>query len=96
MSNALLSTGCLATPPGLQEGDPEEWWGENFKSHHDSKPRGPEAISFDVFLPGVRHVYGLPEHATNLSLGATIGELCYVWVCECGWVGGCVWVKVWV
>ena len=27
---------------GKQEGDPEGWWDETFKSHSDSKKRGPE------------------------------------------------------
>jgi hypothetical protein len=55
-----------------QEGDPEGWWEESFKGHVDSKPRGPEAISFDLEFPGVQHVYGLPEHATSLSLKPTV------------------------
>lgn len=56
-----------------KEGDPEGWWDETFKSHADSKPKGPEAISFDLSFPGSSHVYGLPEHATSLSLNATTG-----------------------
>lgn len=57
-----------------QEGDPEGWWAESFKTHHDSKPRGPESVAFDVKLHGFEHVYGLPEHASPLSLRATVGE----------------------
>ena len=53
------------------EGDPEGWWGESFKTHHDSKPRGPEGISFDIAFPGVNHVFGLPQHATDLALRPT-------------------------
>ena len=62
----------------LQEGDPEGWWEETFKSHVDSKPRGPEGISFDLSFPGFSHVYGIPEHATSLSLKPTVdlGEMC--------------------
>lgn len=56
-----------------QEGDPEGWWAENFKTHHDSKPRGPTAISFDVAFPGSRHLYGIPERATDLALRPTRG-----------------------
>ena len=56
----------------LQEGDPEGWWEETFKGHVDSKPRGPEAISFDLEFPDTQHVYGLPEHATSLSLNPTV------------------------
>ncbi|RVE53825.1 hypothetical protein evm_001487 [Chilo suppressalis] len=39
---------------------PEEdgTWGENYKSHHDSKPRGNEAISLDIGFPDADHVYG--------------------------------------
>ncbi|KAL4422944.1 hypothetical protein ABPG75_009141 [Micractinium tetrahymenae] len=56
-----------------QEGDPEGWWAENFKSHHDSKPKGPTAVSFDIQFPGARHLYGIPERATNLALRPTRG-----------------------
>lgn len=56
-----------------QEGDPEGWWEETFKSFSDSKPKGPEAISFDLSFPGAQHVYGLPERATSLSLQPTTG-----------------------
>lgn len=55
----------------MQEGDPEGWWQETFKGHVDSKPRGPEGISFDLAFPGAQHVYGLPEHATSLALKPT-------------------------
>ena len=56
----------------MQEGDPEGWWQETFKGHVDSKPRGPEGISFDLAFPGAQHVYGLPEHATSLALKPTV------------------------
>jgi len=61
-------------PTHTQEGDPEGWWEESFNGHSDSKPRGPQAISLDLAFPGAQHVYGLPERATNLALGATKGE----------------------
>ena len=57
----------------LQEGDPAGYWEETFKSHTDSKPKGPEAISLDLSFAAAQHVYGLPEHATALSLNPTIG-----------------------
>lgn len=57
----------------MQEGDPEGWWEESFKSHTDSKPYGPEGISFDVTFPQAQHVYGLPEHATSFALKPTTG-----------------------
>mmetsp|Transcript_37728 Transcript_37728/g.84060 ORF Transcript_37728/g.84060 Transcript_37728/m.84060 type:complete len:895 (-) Transcript_37728:499-3183(-) len=46
-------------------------WEETFLQHQDSKPKGPEAISLDIFFPGADHVYGIPERATNFSLPAT-------------------------
>ncbi|XP_017768243.1 PREDICTED: neutral alpha-glucosidase AB [Nicrophorus vespilloides] len=46
-------------------------WEENFKSHHDSKPRGPEALAMDVTFPGAIRAYGLPEHADHLALRST-------------------------
>lgn len=46
-------------------------WEENFKSHHDSKPRGPEAIGLDITFPGAIRAYGLPEHADKLALRIT-------------------------
>ncbi|XP_056632881.1 neutral alpha-glucosidase AB [Diorhabda sublineata] len=46
-------------------------WEENFKSHHDSKPKGPSAVGVDVSFPGALRVYGLPEHADRLPLKTT-------------------------
>ncbi|XP_068182024.1 neutral alpha-glucosidase AB isoform X1 [Antennarius striatus] len=46
-------------------------WEEMFKSHSDSKPNGPSAVSLDFSLPGVEHVYGIPEHADSLRLKTT-------------------------
>ncbi|KAM4622086.1 neutral alpha-glucosidase AB isoform 2-T2 [Polymixia lowei] len=48
-------------------------WEETFKSHTDSKPNGPSSISLDFSLPGVEHVYGIPEHADALKLKTTDG-----------------------
>uniref|UniRef100_A0A3P8XUH9 Neutral alpha-glucosidase AB n=1 Tax=Esox lucius TaxID=8010 RepID=A0A3P8XUH9_ESOLU len=48
-------------------------WEETFKSHTDSKPNGPTSISLDFSLPGVEHVYGIPEHADTLKLKTTDG-----------------------
>jgi alpha 1,3-glucosidase len=56
-----------------QDKDPPGWWAETFLTHADSKPRGPEAISLDIVFPGAKHVYGIPERATDLALGATAG-----------------------
>ncbi|KAG7201657.1 hypothetical protein KM043_004387 [Ampulex compressa] len=46
-------------------------WEENFKSHHDSKPFGPEAVALDFSFPGAEHAYGIPEHADSLALKST-------------------------
>ncbi|KAK9871594.1 hypothetical protein WA026_012974 [Henosepilachna vigintioctopunctata] len=46
-------------------------WEENFKSHHDSKPRGPEGVAMDITFPGAMRIYGLPEHADKLALRTT-------------------------
>ncbi|KAB0792317.1 hypothetical protein PPYR_14276 [Photinus pyralis] len=46
-------------------------WSENFKSFHDSKPRGPEAIGLDITFPEAQRAYGLPEHADRLALRTT-------------------------
>ena len=46
-------------------------WEENYKSHHDVKPLGPEAIALDFSFPGAEHVYGIPEHADSLALKST-------------------------
>lgn len=64
-----------------QEGDPEGWWEETFKTHTDSKPKGPQAMSVDLEFPGTQHVYGLPERATYLSLEATAGDEMSVAAC---------------
>ena len=59
--------------PGPQEGDAAGLFEETFKTHIDSKPKGPQAIGFDLSFPGASHVYGIPQHATNMSLKATVG-----------------------
>jgi alpha 1,3-glucosidase len=51
--------------------DESTWWEESFGGNTDTKPRGPEAISLDISFPGYAHVFGIPEHATRLSLKTT-------------------------
>lgn len=51
--------------------DESTWWEETFGGNTDSKPRGPEAIALDISFPGYAHVFGIPEHATSLSLKTT-------------------------
>ncbi|XP_060808019.1 neutral alpha-glucosidase AB [Amyelois transitella] len=53
------------------EVDEEGTWGENFKSHHDSKPRGNEAISMDFSFPDAEQAYGIPEHTDKVNLATT-------------------------
>ncbi|TNM99204.1 hypothetical protein fugu_013768 [Takifugu bimaculatus] len=53
------------------EKDEEGMWEETFKTFVDSKPNGPTAISLDFSLPGVEHVYGIPEHADTARLKTT-------------------------
>jgi alpha 1,3-glucosidase len=57
--------------PEEQSEDESTWWDETFGGNTDSKPRGPEAIALDISFPGYEHVFGIPEHATGLSLKTT-------------------------
>uniref|UniRef100_A0A8C1EVD9 Glucosidase II alpha subunit a n=2 Tax=Cyprinus carpio TaxID=7962 RepID=A0A8C1EVD9_CYPCA len=57
-----------------KDDDKPGMWEETFKSHTDSKPNGPTSISLDFSLPGVEHVYGIPEHADTLKLKNTDGS----------------------
>lgn len=43
-------------------------WEEEFKSHHDSKPNGPEAIALDFTFPQAQVLFGIPEHADTFAL----------------------------
>jgi len=54
-----------------QEGDGE--WEETWAGRVDTKPRGPEALSLDISFVGYDHVFGIPEHASPLSLRETKG-----------------------
>ncbi|KAF9583795.1 hypothetical protein BGW38_008502, partial [Lunasporangiospora selenospora] len=46
---------------------------EQFKGHTDTKPKGPESFGMDITFVGMENVYGIPEHATSLSLKPTKG-----------------------
>lgn len=48
-------------------------WEENFKSHHDSKPYGPEAVALDFSFPEAEVLFGIPEHADSFVLKSTSG-----------------------
>eukprot|EP00898_Chlorokybus_atmophyticus_P004984 jgi/Chlat1/5487/Chrsp36S05435 len=56
------------------EGDAPGLFAETFRSHSDSKKKGPQAIAMDVSFPGSRHVYGIPERAKAMALPPTKGE----------------------
>jgi alpha 1,3-glucosidase len=51
--------------------DESTWWEETFGGNTDTKPRGPESVAMDISFPGYEHVFGIPEHATRLSLKTT-------------------------
>ncbi|KAK7282257.1 hypothetical protein RIF29_10900 [Crotalaria pallida] len=57
----------------LREKKEGEEWEERFHGHTDSRPHGPQSISFDVSFYGADFVYGIPEHATSLALKPTRG-----------------------
>ncbi|KAJ4965777.1 hypothetical protein NE237_017626 [Protea cynaroides] len=57
----------------LRKKKEDEDWEERFRSHTDTRPYGPQSISFDVSFYGANFVYGIPEHATSLALKATRG-----------------------
>ncbi|KAI9506530.1 glycosyl hydrolases family 31-domain-containing protein [Coemansia spiralis] len=46
-------------------------WKETFLLFTDNKTRGPESFGMDINFIGFEHVYGIPEHATSLSLKTT-------------------------
>lgn len=60
-----------ATPAGADEADTSGMWEESWSSHRDVKKNGPTSVSTDITFHGSQHVYGIPEHATTLSLKDT-------------------------
>ncbi|KAG1743770.1 glycoside hydrolase family 31 protein [Suillus occidentalis] len=61
-------------PAAWFEGDTQDaFWDETFSTWTDTKPKGPESLSLDITFPNHAHVYGIPQHATNLSLPSTTG-----------------------
>ncbi|PCH35732.1 glycoside hydrolase family 31 protein [Wolfiporia cocos MD-104 SS10] len=61
-------------PRAWFEGEEEDgYWEEKFNTWTDSKPKGPESLSVDITFPNHGHVYGIPQHATRLSLPTTRG-----------------------
>ncbi|KAH7566935.1 hypothetical protein ACOSP7_023641 [Xanthoceras sorbifolium] len=57
----------------LREKSEGEDWEERFRTHTDTRPYGPQSISFDVSFYDSEFVYGIPEHATSLALKPTKG-----------------------
>lgn len=57
--------------PVEQGEDESTWWEETFGGNTDSKPKGPESVGLDITFPGYEHVYGIPGHASSLSLKQT-------------------------
>lgn len=51
--------------------DESTWWDESFGGNTDSKPKGPESVGLDITFPGYEHVFGIPGHASSLSLKET-------------------------
>jgi alpha 1,3-glucosidase len=58
----------------LRNKNGEENRDEQFRSHTDSRPYGPQSISLDVSFHGAKRVYGIPEHAISLALKPTRGH----------------------
>ncbi|KAJ3219028.1 hypothetical protein HDU67_003018 [Dinochytrium kinnereticum] len=48
-------------------------WEESFGGKQDSKPFGPTSIGFDVSFNGIKHLYGIPQHASSFALKSTRG-----------------------
>ncbi|KAF9585987.1 hypothetical protein BGW38_010628 [Lunasporangiospora selenospora] len=69
----VANGGFVTEKSPLEKKLEEELWEESFKTHTDSKPRGPESFGMDIAFSGMKHVYGIPEHASSLSLKATKG-----------------------
>ena len=63
--------------PFEQGEDESTWWEETFGGNTDSKPKGPESVGLDIIFPGYEHVYGIPGHASSLSLKQTRYEYGY-------------------
>ena len=62
-------------PEQPKDGDDDEpgAWEEDFKSHRDSKPNGPEAVALDFTFPQASILFGIPEHADSFALKSTLG-----------------------
>ncbi|KAI8319317.1 hypothetical protein GQ54DRAFT_40852 [Martensiomyces pterosporus] len=63
----------LREKPDAEVDGVDDGWEETFRTWTDSKPRGPESFGLDINFNGYDHVYGIPEHASPLSLKNTRG-----------------------
>ncbi|KAL3640474.1 putative glucan 1,3-alpha-glucosidase [Castilleja foliolosa] len=70
---SLNSNGLFDFEQLKDKKEENEEWEEKFRSHTDSRPYGPQSISFDVSFYDADFVYGIPEHATSLALKPTRG-----------------------
>ena len=71
---AFNGGGFLDVQP-LRLGGPgeNETWAETWKGHTDSRPKGPQAVAFDLGFPAGTTLYGLPERAAPAALRPTAG-----------------------
>ncbi|KAL2347195.1 hypothetical protein Fmac_001195 [Flemingia macrophylla] len=69
---SLNSRGLFDFEPLRHKSDGDDWE-ERFRSHTDSRPYGPQSISFDVSFHAADFVYGIPERASSLALRPTRG-----------------------
>ncbi|XP_075478258.1 putative glucan 1,3-alpha-glucosidase [Primulina tabacum] len=70
---SLNSNGLFDFEQLREKKEENEDWEERFRSHTDTRPFGPQSISFDVSFYEADFVYGIPEHATSLALKPTRG-----------------------
>ena len=57
----------------LRNKNEEENWDEQFHSHTNYIPHGPQSINLGVSFHGAKHVYGIPEHAPGIIVKPTRG-----------------------
>ncbi|KAK4490626.1 hypothetical protein RD792_001314 [Penstemon davidsonii] len=70
---SLNSNGLFDFEQLRNKKEENEDWEERFGTHTDTRPYGPQSISFDVSFYEADFVYGIPEHATSLALKPTKG-----------------------
>ncbi|KAL1918966.1 uncharacterized protein VTP21DRAFT_2347 [Calcarisporiella thermophila] len=62
-----------AADTNTEKAEDDGSWEETWKGSTDTKPNGPSSFGLDISFLGFSHVYGIPEHATGLSLKETRG-----------------------